>query len=227
MRAPLKLAVALAGATAFVPVAVAWADEQITASPPNRYDNPNVTIDQGERLTFRNNDIREHDVTSSPDPELFHSQLIGNGQTSFVEGSQYLTTGSYDFVCSVHLDMKGTLTVTSAGTPVPRPGSGGPPPADATAPSVSVSAKRIRRSSLARSRKLRVGYGVSEAATVRITLKQGSRTLGSTTFEGTVPGGAVNLRLRSKPTRKRLTLSISAKDTAGNVGRGSFVLRLR
>src|SRR5688500_7197398 len=49
--APLVLAVAL------VPAATAWADEQIQASPFNSYDNPNVTIDQGERLTFRNTDV--------------------------------------------------------------------------------------------------------------------------------------------------------------------------
>jgi hypothetical protein len=38
-----------------------------------------------------------------------------------VEGVQYLKAGTYPFHCTLHAAMTGTLTVTSAGTPVPRP----------------------------------------------------------------------------------------------------------
>ena len=31
--------------------AVAWADEQIQADPSNRYSTPEITIDQGEKVT--------------------------------------------------------------------------------------------------------------------------------------------------------------------------------
>ena len=50
---------------------------------------------------------------------LFHTPLIGQNQEAFVEGSQYLTTGSYAFVCSIHQNMTGTLTVTFTPLGVP------------------------------------------------------------------------------------------------------------
>src|SRR5215208_3028462 len=78
----------------------AIADEEIVGATPNRYSNPQVEIDQGERLTFRNTDFANHDVTSQAQG-LFASETIGQGSTSFVEGSQYLTTGSYNFYCSI------------------------------------------------------------------------------------------------------------------------------
>src|SRR5829696_5302604 len=92
----------------------AIADEEIVGSTPNRYSNPQVTIDQGERLTFRNTDIANHDITSEQTGDvngrLFATPLVGRGESSFVEGSQYLTTGSYNFFCSIHGEMKGTIT---------------------------------------------------------------------------------------------------------------------
>jgi len=103
----------------------AWADGTITARPPNSFGSSVTTIDQGEKVTFQNMDISGHDVTSNQTGDdgspLFRSALIGPGSSGPVEGTEYLTTGSYDFFCSVHPGMEATLEVTSAGTPVPRP----------------------------------------------------------------------------------------------------------
>jgi plastocyanin len=106
---------------------LAHADAQISAGPPSTYLTPDVTIDQGETVTFVNADAVEHDVLAreeAPDGKaLFRSELIGFAQSAPVEGTEYLVTGAYPFVCSIHPQMEGTLTVSSAGKPVPRPGT--------------------------------------------------------------------------------------------------------
>src|SRR5687768_900532 len=136
--------------------ATALADETIVATTGTRYAATEYTIDQGEKLDFRNDDLSgpSHDVQSTANGNvngrLFASEIIGQGKTSFVEGSQYLTTGSYEFICSLHNSMKGTLIVNSAGAPKPRPGSTPTPPgeeppaADQTAPEPSLNFGTLR-----------------------------------------------------------------------------------
>ena len=83
------------------------------------------TMDQGERPTLQNNGTSQHNATArnnGPDGEfLFESPTIGNGST-IVEGTQYLTTGSYAFICTIHpLSMTANLQVSALGAPVARP----------------------------------------------------------------------------------------------------------
>jgi plastocyanin len=117
----------LAGAAvvSLLVAATAWADGTITARPVNMFAQAVTTIDQGEKVTFRNSDVAGHDVTAhhrGPDGKpLFRSDLIAPGASGPVRGTEYLTTGTYDFVCTVHPGMDAKLQVTSAGTPVPRP----------------------------------------------------------------------------------------------------------
>ena len=106
----------------------------IYAAPPNQFVGGDITIAQGEKVTFTNGDTVTHDVTAATKAAdgnpLFASEKIGAGQSAGVAGAEYLTTGSYAYICSIHPGMKGTITVSSAGTPAPRPGSGsGSPPA--------------------------------------------------------------------------------------------------
>ena len=155
---------------------VAAADEEIVAATPNQYTNPNVTIDQGERLTFRNTDFARHDVTSvasgSVGGHLFASDTIGQNATSFVEGSQYLTTGSYDFYCSIHAQMKGTVTVTAAGSapaPAPTPpGGGATPPPDTTPPALTLRPRSARAKTIKRGNPIKVDISTDEASTLTL-----------------------------------------------------------
>lgn len=83
------------------------------------------TMDQGDRPTLQNAGINQHNVTSranGPDGDfLFISPTIGNGTTT-VEGTQYLTTGTYPFICTTHpLSMSGNLQVSGLGAPTARP----------------------------------------------------------------------------------------------------------
>ena len=97
----------------------------ITARPPNEFAAAVTTIDQGEKVTLRNSDVAGHDVMAKGKSEdgkpLFQSDLVAPGASGPVNGTEYLSTGEYDFFCSVHPGMDARLRVTSAGQPVPRP----------------------------------------------------------------------------------------------------------
>src|SRR5437763_14389802 len=116
-------------AVVFAP-AVARADKVVTAEVVWRYDNSEYTIDQGEKLSFKNTDSvspGNHDVTAdAPGPDgkpLFKSETIkGDGSEVEVVGAQQLKHGDYTFHCSIHSFMTATLHVTDNGTPV---GGGG------------------------------------------------------------------------------------------------------
>jgi plastocyanin len=65
-----------------------------------------------------------HNVVATEDgpdgQELFKTPLLYGGGTADVEGAQYLSPGSYPFVCTIHAGMAGTLIVSGDGA-VPRP----------------------------------------------------------------------------------------------------------
>src|SRR3954469_19364277 len=123
----MRRTVVAAGAAALLWPAIGWADKTVEAAPPNRFSTTEITMDQGERLTFHNGDTVTHNVSATvagPDGKpLFQTPNIESGKTAFVEGSQYLTEGHYDFVCTLHNGMKGSIHVTGNGTPAQRPGA--------------------------------------------------------------------------------------------------------
>ena len=125
MMAAVRRGLALALLVSLLGAAAAWADETITARPVNQFAAGVTTIDQGEKVTLRNLDIAGHDVTSHHTGDdgkpLFASSLVAPMASGPVAGTEYLTTGSYDFFCSIHPGMEAALEVTSAGTPVERP----------------------------------------------------------------------------------------------------------
>lgn len=179
-----------------LPAAPAAADERIVAGPPSQYLTSNVTIDQGEPLFFRNFDLLTHDVTAKqngPDGKpLFTTPLVGPGPEPAVAGSQYLTTGSYDFFCTIHPNMVGKLNVTSMGTPQPRPGGGGSSGGgsaghDHSGDTLTLKLLDSRASKARKAGRLRVRTEVNEAAKVAleatyprkgkaVTIARGSRS---------------------------------------------------
>lgn len=226
----------LLAALAALPPA-ARADKQIQAVFPTTYATTGVTMDQGERLTFQNLDITAHDVTAqtraADGKPLFATPLIDTGEESFVEGSQYLTTGDYPYVCSIHANMVGTLHVTSGGTPVSRPGGGGGGgggggPADKTKPKLKLRLVSTRASRVRRIGRLVAEVSVNEAAKVALTAKARSGrkvvTIAAGAAELTTAGTRrPELRLtragrKVLKAKRRLSVKITAKaiDSAGN-----------
>lgn len=218
---------------------VASADERIVAGAGNRYLTTTPSIDQGELLTFQNQDVSRHDVTATnegPDQRpLFASALIGQGQEAEVVGARYLTTGSYGFFCTIHPFMTGTLTVTSAGTPLPRPGGGEPPPASGDMTPPRLGARIARRVSRGR---LPVELTSDEASSVTVsaTARVGRRTVRLAGARASLSAGSprtVRLRLSSSARRalrgeKRATVTatVTGTDAAGNRGRAASTRRV-
>jgi plastocyanin len=224
---------------------VAYADATIYAGPPNQFFQGDVTIAQGEAITFTNFDTVAHDVTASAKgadgKPLFQSAQAGSGQSAPVAGVEYLTSGSYPYICSIHPFMKGTITVSSAGTPKPRPGGGSsaPPPAsassDTTAPSVTVRVLDTKRAQVRKRRSLQISVATNEPAAVAITARSGGTVVAQGSAKLTkaatrkVTVKLTKAGLKAVKARKPVTIAIAAeaKDSAGNASSATASGRLR
>lgn len=237
------LAAAVLTATLAAP-ASALADETITATTGTRFAASEYTIDQGEPLNFRNDDVSgaNHDVQSTANGDvkgrLFASEIIGQGKTSFVEGSQYLTTGRYDFICSIHPSMKATLVVNSSGTPKPRPGSQptapgeSPPPADQTPPEPSLDFGALRAAKIKRTGRIPLKVGADEAVSMRVTVRIGKGKVVKSLKLATKGRRTVRLvvgkQLRKAIFRgRRLHITVDVTDAAGNLGTAKDSVKLK
>lgn len=214
----------------------ARADEVVRAEPSNRYANPEVTIDPGEAVTFRNNDIVRHDVTSeqkrADGKRLFVSELTSGGKSAPVEGAADLQPGVYAFFCSIHSQMKGTLTVngtagplpTATATPTPTP----TPRPDTTAPEVTLSGT-LRARPIRRSKRVLLTLRSNEIANVVLRAKIGARKIGVRRLRVTAGEREIAIRIR-KPravqSGKKLRIVVVAADRLGNRRRSELVVRL-
>jgi plastocyanin len=176
-RVTAGVALAVAGAFWAAP---ALGDGTITAGPlPNTYATTDITIDQGQTVTFNNSDRTAlHDVTAdkngSDGKALFDSETIEGGKTAPVKGVEFLTTGDYGYHCSVHPFMEGTLHVTANGTPKPRtPDNPAPNPADTAPPHGAVSILDSRISGVLQHRGVRVRLRTNEPARFKLTASSG------------------------------------------------------
>jgi amicyanin len=74
------------------------------------YSPATLTVKAGTKVTWTNQDGVAHSVTSSDGSSMaFDSGLLGKGQTYTLTFTQ---PGTYDYHCSVHPFMKGTVVVT-------------------------------------------------------------------------------------------------------------------
>lgn len=186
---------------------VAYADGTITARPPNEFAAPVTTIDQGEKVSLNNIDIVAHDVSSQRKSDdgkpLFRSELVDPGSSGPVMGTEYLVTGDYPFICTIHPGMDATLKVTSDGEPEPKP-----EPPKVTVKIASGDLQRVVRDGKL---KLRV---TSTKASVKLVARMKRTKLGSATVDfGRQGARTVALKL-SKAGRKALRGRSSAKVSA-------------
>src|SRR5699024_10355363 len=70
------------------------------------YGEP-ITVAPGEQITVRNDDKVKHTVTSDED-DLFDAKVDRNATTTFSAPTQ---PGTYDYHCTYHSNMHGTLIV--------------------------------------------------------------------------------------------------------------------
>jgi plastocyanin len=217
MISPVRRGAAVAVIVFLLAATAAWADETISARPPNQFGSPVTTIDQGEKITFRNMDIAGHDVTSNGAGDdgkpLFRSDLVSPGSSGPVAGTEYLVTGTYPFFCSVHPGMEATLEVTSAGTPVPRPQPG---------VTVKILSRDLQR--VVDTGKVKFGIRSAKASLVvgaRAKAGKSSIALGSKRLKWDGGKGRVTLKLSDaarKALRKRKKATLIATATADHGG---------
>jgi plastocyanin len=219
-RAAAGTALAVAGVLWAAP---ALADATITAGPAaNTFANPDVTIDQGQTITFQNSDSTGafHDVTADKTGRdgkpLFESQTVEGGKTSRVARVEFLTTGDYAFHCSVHSFMTGTIHVTANGRPQTPTPDNPAPTSDITPPRAGVTILDSRISGVLEHRGVRVKLTTNEPTRFKLTARSGGTTIATGVV--TVSGRKRNARLAlTKSGRKllfranQLKLKVSAK----------------
>jgi hypothetical protein len=88
------------------------------------YSPATLTINVGDTVTWTNHDSAPHNVVVSTGPEKFTSPTLQTGQ-SF--SHTFTKAGGYSYYCSIHPDMKASVTVQGGGTeppPTTPPGAG-------------------------------------------------------------------------------------------------------
>jgi plastocyanin/glucose/arabinose dehydrogenase len=124
-----------AGAAVRTPTSAPLAgSDHVVVGVASQYAPGTVQVYEGDTLQLLNVDNVPHNVfsrESKPDGKpLFASALItGPGATAPVVGVDALDAGSYQYFCTVHANMVGTLAVEGGPSPVPSVPSVGPPPA--------------------------------------------------------------------------------------------------
>lgn len=199
----LGLAMASAGTASASPAAIVAADDCCTFIR-GPFEQP-----RGEVARFINPDSSGaiHNVfASAPGPDgrkLFYSETIRPGSESRVLGTQYLRTGDYPFVCTVHPGMDGALAITGTGAPVPRP-------------SLSVAVPGQRLAAVVRKGSLRVSLGSPTGVRgVRVKVQVGRKLLGVERSVALSPGG-----------RKGIQAKLSPKGMASLKGRRSIAFKV-
>ena len=213
-------ALLLGSAIALVGAAPAPAAEvEIKALDTLAWDPPTVAIAPGDTVVWSFAGTQGiHNVMSTSGNWNYRS---GDPIASAPSGSFVFTTaGSYDFMCQVHPDMRGVVTVGDAPPPPPPPPGQQPFLNDSTPPTVfetggldrtppKLSSVRVRRLSSG----ARIRFRVSERALVTVRFKRGGKTVKTAKFNAS---GSYRGTFRKGMRTGRYRVELRAEDVAGN-----------
>ena len=237
----LALPVAGLAGLAFAVVPALAADQTIDArSGPNRFEPPEVTINPGDSVTFRNNGGGVHNLHWEGKTE---AEMSPGAVWTYER--KFDTPGTYRFYCDPHQSsMRGAVTVTDPNggggtttsttpppgttetTPAPPPPGGTttsttpPPAADTTPPSVSNARARATR------RGVRIVMAVSEPAKVTVRVLRRGRRIARRVFTVN-DSGVVALRVRRALRPGRYSVRLALVDDAGNASTRRLRARVR
>jgi len=177
------------------------------------------SIDEGADLTFDNNDNVTHNVTATGDgPDgaaLFRSgNISGGGQDRLVAGARFLDAGDYDFVCTIHPNMEGTLTVDDHPSgPVPRP-------------TIDLAIKSKKLVKVVKSGKLKVevsAAGPTDAGGISLSAKKGRKSITKKADLDVAAGNSetAKLKLKKSAVEKLAELEKAKVKVTGAVDFGS------
>ncbi|MGH2983516.1 MAG: cupredoxin domain-containing protein [Solirubrobacterales bacterium] len=184
------LAGAASVAVVGVGAAVAWgAPANIVGQADNTFNASAYSHDGGTVAQLVVGGSTHNATASATGPDgkaLFRSNTISSGNTP-VNGTQYLSAGSYPFICTIHpTTMQATLNVT--GTGLPRP-------------TVDLAVTSRKLAKVLKKGKLAVKATTTGAPEVALTAALGKRTIAT----GTVPAGGTTAALKlTKPGRQAL-----------------------
>lgn len=99
-----------------------------------KFSPADLTINVGDTVTWTNHDTAPHNIVITDGPEKFTSPTLQNGQTF---SHTFTQAGKYSYYCSIHPDMKATVTVTGS-APTSAPPTSAPTSAPTSPPSHSM-----------------------------------------------------------------------------------------
>ena len=100
-----------------------------------KFSPADLTIAVGDTVTWTNHDTAPHNIVVTDGPEKFTSPTLQTGQTF---SHTFTKAGTYSYYCSIHPDMKATVTVTGATPPTTTPPTTAPTSAPTTQPTHSM-----------------------------------------------------------------------------------------
>jgi plastocyanin len=126
-------ALASAASAAVQPVSI---QGRVTPTNAKAYSPDPVQIQQGDSITWKNNDTTTPALAHTATGAAFDTGQLSPGDTS--KAIKFETAGTFPYRCSNHAEMTGSVTVNPAPSPPPSPvPSPSPSPAPSPSPSPS------------------------------------------------------------------------------------------
>ncbi len=110
LLAPLLASVLAAGLAVLSASPAQAANHQVKIAK-YAYGPGSLSVTQGDTVTWTNLDTVEHDVVVTNGPAYFQSPMLGKGESW---SHTFTTAGSYAYICSVHPDMRASVSVDAA-----------------------------------------------------------------------------------------------------------------
>ncbi|GAB3160019.1 cupredoxin family copper-binding protein [Amycolatopsis stemonae] len=99
-----------------------------------KFSPASLSIAVGDTVTWTNHDTAPHNIVVTDGPEKFSSPTLQTGQTF---SHTFTQAGTYSYYCSIHPDMKATVTVTGS-APTSAPPTSAPTSAPTSGPTHSM-----------------------------------------------------------------------------------------
>jgi plastocyanin len=224
MKGRIAVAATIGALAAAPPALAANADVQATDGPTGINDNSwspsSVKVNVGDTVTWHFNTVASHNVRSTSPNWSIETPFrhAGDPPATYTFTAQ----GTYDFVCGLHSEMTGRVTVGNPPPPPPPPLSEQPFPNDQPAPSV-LEITDEQRPELSRVHAGRIAGGVrvrfrlNEPGRVTVRVKRGGKTVRTRTVR---VGRAASRSLRLRRLRAgTYRVELLARDLAGNRSR--------
>jgi len=207
-----RIVVPLAVVGALLATGTAFAVSQtIVGQADNTFNAASYTSNPGDVVQLQVTGSQHNATASALGPDgkaLFRSASITGGTTP-VNGTQYLSAGTYQFICTIHPNMVANLVVSGPGTPVARPSV-----------TLKVTATKL-------SKAIKQGIRVQSTASAKVdgvslTAKLGKTTIGTATNQSIAQGAAFETIKLSQAGKSKLRKVKKASITVtGDVPFGS------